>query len=182
MASPFANYPVPERTFLPANPAARAAASTPTRGTGAKRGRKPKNASLATESARTSPQTSPTTSTPTALQWAAVQSAAPSPNTVPFADPAAGPSSADGDPTAALGSETGGVVSLPGVVVAPPAPGGEAPAAGLARPGVDEDAEIDDELLPAMADDDYSAQLSWQSQSKDNLKCVLVWCPLSRHC
>jgi transcription initiation factor TFIID subunit 11 len=34
----------------------------------------------------------------------------------------------------------------------------------------DEDAEIDDELFPAMADDDYSAQLSWQSQSKDNLK------------
>lgn len=32
--------------------------------------------------------------------------------------------------------------------------------------------EGDDELLPAMADDDYSAQLSWQSQSKDNLKCV----------
>jgi len=28
----------------------------------------------------------------------------------------------------------------------------------------------DDELLPAMADDDYSAQLSFQSQSKDNLK------------
>lgn len=43
------------------------------------------------------------------------------------------------------------------------------------RPGilaVDEEAEGDDELLPAMADDDYSAQLSWQSQSKDNLKCV----------
>lgn len=35
---------------------------------------------------------------------------------------------------------------------------------------VDEEVEGDDELLPAMADDDYSAQLSWQSQSKDNLK------------
>ena len=34
----------------------------------------------------------------------------------------------------------------------------------------DEDADVDDELFPAMADDDYSAQLSWQSQSKDNLK------------
>lgn len=34
----------------------------------------------------------------------------------------------------------------------------------------DEDVEADDDLLPDMADDDYSAQLSWQSQSKDNLK------------
>ena len=43
------------------------------------------------------------------------------------------------------------------------------------RPGhtLDEDAEGEDELLPAMADDDYSAQLSWQSQSKDNLKWVI---------
>ncbi|PPQ88436.1 hypothetical protein CVT25_011540 [Psilocybe cyanescens] len=38
---------------------------------------------------------------------------------------------------------------------------------------VDEEAEGDDELLPAMADDDYSAQLSWQSQSKDNLKVLM---------
>lgn len=37
----------------------------------------------------------------------------------------------------------------------------------------DEDGEGEDELLPAMADDDYSAQLSWQSQSKDNLKYVI---------
>ena len=28
-----------------------------------------------------------------------------------------------------------------------------------------------------MADDDYSAQLSWQSQSKDNLKCVYYRSP-----
>ena len=34
----------------------------------------------------------------------------------------------------------------------------------------DEEADGDDDLLPAMADDDYSAQLSFQSQSKDNLK------------
>lgn len=32
--------------------------------------------------------------------------------------------------------------------------------------------EGEDEMLPAMADDDYSAQLSFQSQSKDNLKYV----------
>ncbi len=39
---------------------------------------------------------------------------------------------------------------------------------------MEEKVEGKDELLPAMADDDYSAQLSWQSQSKDNLKCILV--------
>ncbi|KAJ6520735.1 TAFII28-domain-containing protein [Mycena capillaripes] len=39
--------------------------------------------------------------------------------------------------------------------------------------GGDEDGEGDDELLPAMADDDYSAQLSWQSQTKDNLKVLM---------
>lgn len=41
-------------------------------------------------------------------------------------------------------------------------------------PGPDDEVEGDDEFLPAMADDDYSAQLSWQSQSKDNLKCVFI--------
>lgn len=40
-------------------------------------------------------------------------------------------------------------------------------------PGIDDDGEGDDELLPAMADDDYSAQLSWQSQSKENLKVLM---------
>jgi hypothetical protein len=38
------------------------------------------------------------------------------------------------------------------------------------RPAPDEDIEGDDELLPAMAEDDYSAQLSFQAESKDNLK------------
>ncbi|KAF9466767.1 hTAFII28-like protein conserved region-domain-containing protein [Collybia nuda] len=66
--------------------------------------------------------------------------------------------------------DTTGLISLNG-----PAPlvlptGSAAPV----RPtGVDEDGEGDDELLPAMADDDYSAQLSWQSQSKDNLKILM---------
>jgi transcription initiation factor TFIID subunit 11 len=56
-----------------------------------------------------------------------------------------------------------------------PTRGPPQPASGPARlgfGGVEEDVEADDEVLPAMADDDYSAQLSWQSQSKDNLKCV----------
>lgn len=42
----------------------------------------------------------------------------------------------------------------------------------MQQPGGEEDGEGDDELFPAMADDDYSAQQTWNSQSKDNLKCV----------
>jgi transcription initiation factor TFIID subunit 11 len=49
-------------------------------------------------------------------------------------------------------------------------------AARLGSGVVEEEVEGDDEMLPAMADDDYSAQLSWQSQSKDNLKCVSELC------
>jgi transcription initiation factor TFIID subunit 11 len=44
------------------------------------------------------------------------------------------------------------------------------PSIGVRPLGMDEDADVDDELLPAMADDDYSAQQSWNTQSKDNLK------------
>ncbi|KAJ6590048.1 TAFII28-domain-containing protein [Mycena vulgaris] len=50
------------------------------------------------------------------------------------------------------------------------------PAGAPARipgPALDDDAEGDEELLPAMADDDYSAQLTWQSQSKENLKVLM---------
>ena len=46
------------------------------------------------------------------------------------------------------------------------------------RPAPEDDVEVDDELLPGMADEDYSAQLSFQTQSKDNLKCVLFLVPL----
>ena len=45
-------------------------------------------------------------------------------------------------------------------------------ASSAGRAGADDDGEGDEDLLPDMADDDYSAQLSWQSQSKDNLKWV----------
>jgi len=83
--------------------------------------------------------------------------------------------------------------ALVGVAVTSPVPGTprldvgfNVPGRGLPQPqppgvtrsgpgGVEEDVEGDDEMLPAMADDDYSAQLSWQSQSKDNLKCVLIY-------
>ncbi|KAF8633119.1 hypothetical protein AX15_001500 [Amanita polypyramis BW_CC] len=49
----------------------------------------------------------------------------------------------------------------------------QAQTTGTRLPGMDDDGEGDDELLPAMADDDYSAQLSWQSQSKENLKVLM---------
>ncbi|RXW20503.1 hypothetical protein EST38_g5357 [Candolleomyces aberdarensis] len=41
------------------------------------------------------------------------------------------------------------------------------------RPAPEDDVEVDDELLPGMADEDYSAQLSFQTQSKDNLKVLM---------
>ncbi|KAL6310227.1 hTAFII28-like protein conserved region-domain-containing protein [Sparassis latifolia] len=78
--------------------------------------------------------------------------------------------------TSPLATETGTVLSLPGVApVAAPPPADVAIAVGapgVAVPGEDE-GEGEDELLPAMADDDYSAQLSFQSQSKDNLKVLM---------
>jgi len=40
--------------------------------------------------------------------------------------------------------------------------------------GAEDDGEGDDEMLPAMADDDYSAHSTRNSQSKDNMKCVFV--------
>ncbi|KAF9039267.1 hTAFII28-like protein conserved region-domain-containing protein [Panaeolus papilionaceus] len=66
--------------------------------------------------------------------------------------------------TPALDGPSG--LQLPGATTAQP----------LGRTGTlvgEDDGEQDDELLPAMADDDYSAQLSFQSQSKDNLKVLM---------
>jgi hypothetical protein len=37
---------------------------------------------------------------------------------------------------------------------------------------MDEDDEGENELLPGMADEDYSAQQTYQTESKDNLKSV----------
>jgi transcription initiation factor TFIID subunit 11 len=44
---------------------------------------------------------------------------------------------------------------------------------GLAGADEDGDGEDEHELLPAMADDDFAAQSSWNSQSKDNLKVLM---------
>jgi hypothetical protein len=76
-----------------------------------------------------------------------------------------------GDTTAVAGPSSGPdgqlLINGPSGVVPPPS-------AGTRPVGMDEDGDADDELLPAMADDDYSAQQSWNSQSKDNLKYVFL--------
>ncbi|KAH9923798.1 TAFII28-domain-containing protein [Amylocystis lapponica] len=162
-----------DRSFVtsgaPSTPLARGGA--PTRGTGAKRGRKPKNAASATSSPRPPSQPPlPGPSQPTELQWQNVAAGANRSFTAP------GSTS-----QAALSSETGGVISLPGVVPPVGIPAADAATAASGRqstavpgaPGVEEDVEGEDEMLPAMADADYSAQLSWQSQSKDNLKVLM---------
>ena len=165
MASP---SPFHDRTFIPANPSN----SQSTRGrqrtapsSAPKRGRKPRSETLdsplpaspdapSNPSAATSAAASPATTTP--IQWA--QPVA----TTPVA-------------TVAATAATAPVTSASDVPVAGPSSATSAPQ-GPQRPigAMEEEVEGEDELLPAMADDDYSAQLSWQSQSKDNLKCVLV--------
>ncbi|KAJ7610980.1 TAFII28-domain-containing protein [Roridomyces roridus] len=57
---------------------------------------------------------------------------------------------------------------------APIVPAGSIPSAPR-PPGAaaDEDDEGDDELFPAMAEEDYSAQYNFNTQSKDNLKVLL---------
>jgi transcription initiation factor TFIID subunit 11 len=150
MSTPFNNYIPPDGSvYATPTPATKGRG-----GTGAKRGRKPKAATpivAATGADSTKPllsQEAAGPSTPTTLTWQSTMVPAP--------------------PTSGSG---GGMLSLPGTLattasIIPPA-------ASTQHIGpVDEDGE--DELLPAMADDDYSAQLSWQSQSKDNLKYVEV--------
>jgi len=175
MNSPFATYPTPERSFIPQGHSSVAAArgGAPARGTGAKRGRKPKNAASTTASPRVPSQAPlPSTSQSTETQWINATTATTSPSAAAYS-----PGQQPQDPQqAALSSESGGVLSLPGA--APATPGAGAADVTAPRPAAsgaagEEDGEGEDEMLPAMADDDYSAQLSWQSQSKDNLKVLM---------
>ncbi|KAI0367910.1 TAFII28-domain-containing protein [Pilatotrama ljubarskyi] len=116
------------------------------------------------------------------IQWSDSQSAASS------SQPAAGPSTSNAvaSPTTSTQDAQVGLtegLSLPGAQTTrnTPAPGADpgTPGASTTTPAVpgaqagEEDGDGEDELLPAMADDDYSAQLSWQSQSKDNLKVLM---------
>jgi hypothetical protein len=67
----------------------------------------------------------------------------------------------------------GTVLSLPGTMPVLPVGAGGTSQRPSGAAGVDEDGDGEDELLPAMADDDFAAQSSWNSQSKDNLKCAV---------
>jgi len=176
MSSPFTTYPAPERTFIPSGPGV--SGSSAARGTGAKRGRKPKAAGNL--SAANSPRPTPTSPLPggssqsAELQWQNVPATT-------LSDAGAFVAGSSTDATAeqrvqdapGLASGTGGVISLPGASA-----GSNSAAADptLPRPAGapgEEDGEGEDEMLPAMADDDYSAQAYYQSQSKDNLKVLM---------
>ncbi|THH06238.1 hypothetical protein EW145_g4228 [Phellinidium pouzarii] len=79
--------------------------------------------------------------------------------------------------TLATGSMGAGGDDTTGGVASPAVASGSSRAGVVPAPGTgaaaDDDGEGDEDLLPDMADDDYSAQLSWQSQSKDNLKVLM---------
>ena len=112
------------------------------------------------------------------VQWETQQTNIAGPSTpapVSAASPAA-TSTAGQEDVPPVTTESSNIISLSGVIL-PAGSGDGANGTGSARPSAppgpaqgEEDGEGEDELLPAMADDDYSAQLSWQSQSKDNLK------------
>lgn len=147
------------------------------RGTGAKRGRKPRGA-----------MTGVGTPGPSSHASAA---GTPAPSTPPTRAPSAAPAPpAAGSSALALPGQTApafGPLSLPGSRSADSAPNAASAAAGVpsafavGAPGLgikpqgapEEDGDGDDEQLPAMAEDDYSAQAKWQSQSKADLKSVL---------
>ena len=153
---------------------------TPTRGRGTgKRGRKPRGAlpHASTDSPRPPPQSGASSSTMrfTPVQWATPTVPAGVSITAPsMTAPSASSTAANaGDLSMDSGDEEPVVTQPAPVTAATSSTATVVPQSGAAvrQPGApDEDAEGEDELLPAMADDDYSAQLSWQSESKDNLK------------
>lgn len=144
------------------------------RGTGAKRGRKPRGAfpNVASDTGRTplqQPQATPSTFTP--LQWATPAATASPSTAAPQLTTTAATPTAAGDVSIDSGDEEI-VLATEKVVTAGAVPAAGHPVGATPKPeGGDEDGE--DEILPAMADDDYSAQLSWQSESKDNLKVLM---------
>lgn len=188
MTSPLSNFSTP-LTFANSSGQSPVVPQTPTSvgrgrprgsGTGAKRGRKPKNL-LGSNSPRVgSPAPGSSTASPVfsasspqfqQVHWAAsagdeaegsilqggISRRAPS--------QVAGGEQSDAPATPAVGVDSHALA--PGTVGSMPPP-----SIGVRPTGMEEDADADDELLPAMADDDYSAQQSWNTQSKDNLKCV----------
>lgn len=199
MTSPYPNFSTP-LTFANTSVQSPTVPSTPTpagrgrprgSGTGAKRGRKPKNA-LGTNSPRVaspapgSSTASPAFSTPQYqhVHWA----------TNPTGDDTEGSllqggiSRRNSAQSQVIGAEQGGdttgVAGMDGQTLVGGIAGSMPPPPVGARPlgvGPDEEGDVDDELLPAMADDDYSAQQSWNTQSKDNLKYAPCLCNGKRH-
>lgn len=187
MTSPYPNFSTP-LTFANTTVQSPAVPPTPTpagrgrprgSGTGAKRGRKPKNALQGTNSPRVaSPAPAGSTASPVfttpqyqQVNWAASATGDDAEGSLLQGGISRRSSSQaqvvgtdQGEVAAAAGPSTGpdGQSLISGSVPHPPA--------GTRPVGMDEDADAEDELLPAMADDDYSAQQSWNTQSKDNLK------------
>jgi transcription initiation factor TFIID subunit 11 len=144
--------------------------------TGAKRGRKPRGglsvpsfASSRPLSNDALPTTTTTTATTATTTAAAVTASVTVPTTVHWT-----PSQTTASLSAFLSNVSSSAASMTPAQLLASLSSARATASQTAptlRPtGVDEDGDGDDELFPAMADDDYSAQLSWQSQSKDNVK------------
>lgn len=143
--------------FIPANSRPRQR-TTPS--STAKRGRKPRSGTLDSPLAPSPDLLSIPSATPSAA--ASPATTAPIQWTQPVATTPVAPVAAPAPITAAADVHIAG----PSLVTSA-LPGQQRPIGAM-----EEEVEAEDELLPAMADDDYSAQLSWQSQSKDNLKCV----------
>ena len=174
--------------FIQMTPSSAPATPTPAlrgRGTGAKRGRKPRGAFPNVSSDTGRPQFQQTQTPNTPAQFTPVHWAMPAIPSTSAQVPASGitgitlaappsstpaPAATTGDVSMGSGDEghvqTTDKANPGGTTSAPGHPIGTQP-----RPEGGEE-EGEDEMLPAMADDDYSAQLSWQSESKDNLKFV----------
>ncbi|KIM87787.1 hypothetical protein PILCRDRAFT_814506 [Piloderma croceum F 1598] len=174
--SPFNHYTAP--AFIQATPG-----STTPRGrgrgssTGPKRGRKPRGSlPNINVNPRPLPQAGPSTSQPTTVQWAQPITQMPASSTSePQRTPSVGITSAEqSQGTSANATQSQGtVLSLPGTMPILPVGAGGTSQRPSGAAGVDEDGDGEDELLPAMADDDFAAQSSWNSQSKDNLKVLM---------
>ena len=180
MTSPYPNFSTPLTFQETTSPSPAGRGRPKGSGTGAKRGRKPKS-HLGTHSPRVaSPAPGSSTASPVFIN--------PQFQQVHWATGAAedqaegsllqgGISRRSSSQPQVIGTEQGDAIPVTGgsagvesraltsATFVPPLTAGAKPT------GLDEDGDVDDELLPAMADDDYSAQQSWNTQSKDNLKC-----------
>ncbi|GLB44096.1 putative hTAFII28-like protein conserved region [Lyophyllum shimeji] len=147
-----------------------AAASGSVAGTGTAAGTS--STSTAYASTTVNPQGQQAQASSSTFSAASAASSAPGTASSNFAVPRAGSGAA------VPSLDTSGLISLSGAAASGMPVGAGSVGTGavpLVRPpGMgDDEGDGDDEMLPAMADDDYSAQLSWQSQSKDNLKVLM---------